>query len=246
MDPTCCANAADRGLVQGLASNVRSDLPEDLPGARGASCAALHRLAFSRCPLSLLPPLLALLSFVLDCIFFSRRRELHLFSPSRTASSFSISSHTLSFLFLPPRRGRARIVSCPSLVPTPRGVGGAPGGALSVRSRLRGATTALARRGPSRAIGTAPRGAPPWRFSARDPRRAISDSARRMRAAPCPLPGRMARRAGSRTSRGCGSRRSGGRHSPLRLQDVSGDAPHERGWVQSSLDAYGSQYRSHS
>ena len=69
-----------------------------------------------------------------------------------------------------PRRGSGGLLlslSCPN---PERGVGGAPGGALSFQSRVRSATTALARRGPSRATGTAPRGAPPWRFSTARPR----------------------------------------------------------------------------
>ena len=170
--------------IAGLFRDLPGVLPRDLPGVRGASCAA------SAVALQPLPSISAaapsrLAPFVLDCTFFSRRLGLHLFlhlepplpSPSRATRCPSSAArlradHLLSFV-----------------VPTPRGVGGAPGGALSVRSRLRGATTALARRGPSRAIGTAPRGAPPWRFSARDPRRAISDSARRMRAAPLPAAG---------------------------------------------------------
>jgi hypothetical protein len=55
-------------------------------------------------------------------------------------------------------------------VPTPeRGVGGAPKGALGSPVALARRDTALARRGPSRATGTAPLGAPPWRFSAEGP-----------------------------------------------------------------------------
>src|SRR4029077_1478335 len=43
---------------------------------------------------------------------------------------------------------------------------GAPTGALMLLSRLRGATSALVRRGASHDAGRSPLGAPPWRFSA--------------------------------------------------------------------------------
>jgi hypothetical protein len=66
--------------------------------------------------------------------------------------------------------------SSPVLRP-PRGVGGAPRGALRNRSRLRSATTVLARHGAVPATGTAPVGAPPWRFTDRATTRHVSDSA---------------------------------------------------------------------
>jgi hypothetical protein len=50
--------------------------------------------------------------------------------------------------------------------PTQRGAGGAPTGALVLSSRVRGATSALVRRGASHDAGRSPLGAPPWRFSA--------------------------------------------------------------------------------
>jgi len=90
---------------------------------------------------------------------------------------FFVSRHPEPHLSLSPRRVRARCFlpsprrlmrrsssfSCgvsraPPVfsffpVPAPRGVGGAPRGALRERSRLRSATTVLARHGPSRATG---------------------------------------------------------------------------------------------
>ena len=67
------------------------------------------------------------------------------------------------------------VFSCPA--PAPRGVGGAPRGALRNRSRLRSATTVLARHGAVPANGTTPVGAPPWRFTDRATTRHVSDSA---------------------------------------------------------------------
>jgi hypothetical protein len=93
----------------------------------------------------------------------------------------------------------------------------------------------LARRLASHDAGRSPLGAPPWRFWASGPRfrllgrpaalqrRAV---AFRIRRASSSQPGRSAWRAGSRASRGQRLRAAAaGRHSPLRLQDVSGDAP---------------------
>ena len=187
--------AADRGLVQGLARRPVRRLARR--ARRVMWCAS--RAGLQPLPFGLPPPLPALAPFVPDCIFFSPRFELHLFSPSRTASSFSISSHTF---FLPPRRGRARIVSCPSLC-RPR-----EGWAERREAHFQSGRACEARQPRLRDAGRPVRpgrrlaALRPWRFSAPDPRRAISDSARRMRAAPCPLPRRKARRAGSRTSRG--------------------------------------------
>jgi hypothetical protein len=64
-----------------------------------------------------------------------------------------------------------RRVSAPGFVfipshPSLRGAGGAPTGALVLLSRLRGATSALVRRGAPHDAGRSPLGAPPWRFSA--------------------------------------------------------------------------------
>src|SRR5262245_15128505 len=62
---------------------------------------------------------------------------------------------TISQLGLPRSRGALCAPAFAFLfVPDPeRGVGGAPRGALLVRSRLRSATTVLARHGPSRLTG---------------------------------------------------------------------------------------------
>jgi hypothetical protein len=91
-------------------------------------------------------------------------------------------------------------------------------------SRVRGATIRVS---DTRAVPLQPGrplGAPPWRFSAADPRcrlrqwatGAVSD---------CPRQAVTALAVGVRTSRVADSRRSRGRHSWLRLQVVSGDAP---------------------
>jgi hypothetical protein len=114
---------------------------------------------------------------------------------------FFVSRHPEPHLSLSPRRVRARHwrfpfctarmrrSSCLLLrrlaaplvflfpAPAPRGVGGAPRGALLVRSRLRSATTVLARHGTVPATGTAPVDAPPWRFTDRATTRHVSDSA---------------------------------------------------------------------
>ena len=230
--------AADRGLVQGLARRPVRRLARRARRVMWcASRAGLQPLPFGSAAAPSRP-----------C---SLRPGLHLFlSPFRTASFFSITNR-LVLLHLEPHvfpssaaRSRAdRLLSF--VVPTPRGVGGAPGGALSVRSRLRGATTALARRGPSRATGTAPRGAPTvaifgpgptprhLRQCPPDARRALPAAAPQGPAGGVPNLPRLAVRAAA-----------GGRHSPLRLQDVSGDAPHERGYAVPSIGALRSQYRS--
>jgi hypothetical protein len=76
-----------------------------------------------------------------------------------------------------PTASRGRRRSSPFPAPAPRGVGGAPRGALRDRSRLRSATTVLARHGAVPADGTTPVGAPPWRFTDRATTRHVSDSA---------------------------------------------------------------------
>jgi hypothetical protein len=124
--------------------------------------------------------------------------------------------------------------------PAPRGVGGAPRGALRERSRLRSATTVLARHGPSRATGTAPVGAPPWRFSAEGPCVTCPIVPRTMPR--LPAAGRKARPFGSHSLRPRLHRGFGTPH-PAPPQNVSGDAPHERGWGGYSMDAGSSQGR---
>ncbi len=107
---------------------------------------------------------------------------------------------------------------CVRLVTRPRneGAGGAPGGALPVVALVRRDAT-LARRGPSRAIGTPPLGAPPWRCRPRN--RSGPGTICGIRPVGCSRPaivhGGLRHRAFSYprfTSRGR-------RHSPLRLLD---------------------------
>jgi len=114
--------------------------------------------------------------------------------------------------------------------PSPRGAGGAPTGAVVLLSRLRGATSALVRRGASHDAGRSPLGAPPWRFSAGG-RASISGIASgSVQRAPrsqvvmpggrCPGPPEPAV-----TSRS--------RRTPLPAPPSGSsleDAPHERGW----------------
>jgi hypothetical protein len=66
---------------------------------------------------------------------------------------------------------------------------------------------ALTKRGASRATGTAPLGAPPWRFSAARPRR-VSPTVQPAPRCGFPRPGLSPGRSGPATSRACGSRRS--------------------------------------
>ena len=100
----------------------------------------------------------------------------------------------------------------------------------SLPSRLRGA---ISRACEARTVPLQPGrplGAPPWRFSAGDPRCRLRQWHRR-RPAICPLPGQEARRAGSRTSRAAVSRRKPRDATPRSAcRIVSGDAPHERGY----------------
>ena len=98
----------------------------------------------------------------------------------------------------------------------------------SLPSRLRGAISrACEARTVPVATGT-PSGAPPWRFSAGDPRCRLRQW-HRSRPAICPLPGHQARRAGSWTSRAAVSRRKPQDATPRSAcRIVSGDAPHER------------------
>ena len=100
----------------------------------------------------------------------------------------------------------------------------------SLPSRLRGA---ISRACEARTVPLQPGrplGAPPWRFSAGDPRCRLRQW-HRSRPAICPLPGHQARRAGSRTSRAAVSRRKPQDATPRSAcRIVSGDAPHERGY----------------
>ena len=101
--------------------------------------------------------------------------------------------------------------------PTPkRGVGGAPGGASLEHVALVKRDATLARRGPSRATGRPPLGAPPWRcrprvrFRRRHCRRLRREGSTQPGiSCPAAAPGVSCPRVTSR----------GRRHSPLRLQD---------------------------
>ena len=82
-------------------------------------------------------------------------------------------------------------------------MGGAPTGALVLLSRVRGATSALVRRGASHDAGRSPLGAPPWRFSAGG-RASISGISSGSVQRCSSQPGHHAWRAVSRTSRARG------------------------------------------
>jgi len=109
----------------------------------------------------------------------------------------------------PPSPGRPH-----HLRPRNEGAGGAPGGALPFTVALVRRDATLARRGPSRATGTPPLGAPPWRCRPRN----RSGPALRIRPEGCSRP---AIAHGGLRHRAFRSRayRRGRRHSPLRLLD---------------------------
>ena len=107
-------------------------------------------------------------------------------------------------------------VSSSSQRPTPkRGVGGAPTGASLEHVALVGRDATLARRGPSRATGRPPLGAPPWRC--RPGSASIAGTACRLRCEGSTQPGASARPRPRRLVSAVTSR--GRRHSPLRRQD---------------------------
>jgi hypothetical protein len=113
---------------------------------------------------------------------------------------------------------------------------------ISVVARFGARRSALveARRASS---GTrSPLGAPPWRFWAGG-RASFSGISSGSVQRCSSQPGRSARRAVSRTSRGRRLRAAAaGRHSPLRLRHVSGDGPSdERGWANTTTCALRSQ-----
>ena len=163
-------------------------------------------------------------------------RRRNFFSRCQTAQSSSFPRRVYAPGFVcPVRPGLARgfgVEAAVTLAAIPaaaiplhpeRGVDGAPTGALFLLSRVRGATTLSRRVRPGR-----PLGAPPWRFSAGD-RAAISGSGTPEPAATCP---RRVIRPGRRYPGPPAARlraAAAGRHSPLRLGIVSGDAPPERG-----------------
>ena len=153
----------------------------------------------------------------------------------RTSANITPSC-TIAFPF---RRAFARgVIHFASLTPN-RGVGGAPRNVRVLSGTPVGPAHDAAGQAPSEALasydaGRSPLGAPPWRFFTRG-RASVSLGARRpttagsclrLRAASSSQPGRSAWRAGSRASRGERLRAAAaGRHSPLRLQDVSGRRP---------------------
>ena len=122
--------------------------------------------------------------------------------------------------------------------PAPRGVGGAPRGALRERSRLRSATTVLARHGPSRATGR--RLSALHRGDLRTARPRVTYPIVPRTMPRLPAAGRKASRSDPAASRPRLHRGFGTPH-PAPPQNVSGDAPHERGWGGYSADARGSQ-----
>ena len=146
-------------------------------------------------------------------------------------ASFPIHNVKQRSFFVP-----ARVVApgfCFSLSIRPRTRGrGAPEARTSsspVTLARRDAARCLTR--PSRATGTAPLGAPPWRFSGRATNAACGRQCSRRHATPSrgralapagrvPRPPAPAVRAA--TARDC--------HHPAPSQNVSGDAPHERGY----------------
>jgi hypothetical protein len=214
-DPAGCTCASERGLVSvGPASVARVRLVD-----------ALNRrfvLLFfvSRHP----EPHLSCFrdAFARPALFPSPRRLI------RRSSSFSCGVS---------RRRR----SSPVLRP-PRGVGGAPRGALRNRSRLRSATTVLARHGPSRATGR--RLSALHRGGLRTARPRVTCPIVPRTMPRLPAAGRTASRSGPAASRPRLHRGFGTPH-PAPPQNVSGDAPHERGWGGYSTDALCRQDRIH-
>jgi hypothetical protein len=184
----------------------------------------------------------------------------------RFAFCFFVSRHPEPHLSLSPRRVRApgscsllRGVSCAAHFPSPaafrgaaglllscalpEGVGGAPRGALRNRSRLRSATTVLARHGPSRATGR--RLSALHRGGLRTARPRVTYPIVPRTMPRLPAAGRKASRSGPAASRPRLHRGFGTPH-PAPPQNVSGDAPHERGWGGYNMAAVGSQSRIHS
>jgi len=134
---------------------------------------------------------------------------------ARVGASVSLYLHRISAAFTGASAG-----SRPSpwrqlqLRPRNEGAGGAPGGVLALTVALVRRDATLARRGPSRATGTPPLGAPPWRCRPRN----RSGPALRIRPEGCSRP---AIAHGGLRHRAFRSRayRRGRRHSPLRLLD---------------------------
>jgi hypothetical protein len=210
-----------------------------------APCATVRGLHQS-CPASvarvrLVDPLYRRLS----CFSFSHVMPNHTFPVSTAHSRAPLNFSLLCSAFAPLVFLLLRRLAAPPVFsfpgPAPRGVGGAPRGALLVRSRLRSATTVLARHGTVPATGTAPVDAPPWRFSAEGPRVMIP-TVPPYHAAPSRGPAARPSRSGPAASRPQLHRGFGTPH-PAPPQNVSGDAPHERGWDGYSMGAVSSQSR---
>jgi hypothetical protein len=109
-----------------------------------------------------------------------------------------------------------------------RNLGGNPGSSNPIAPRTRGGWSADRRtlllrraceaRPPCPGATGTPLGAPPWRFSAGDPRRQLRQW-HRICAAACPLPGAKPGWTGSRAPRGAVRAAAAERHSSLRLKD---------------------------
>ena len=155
--------------------------------------------------------------------------SIHAFTMSNSAVFFVPATRSASGFVCPVRLGLARGfgVEAPltqrqtplqqSHSPRTRGGWSADRRTLLVVSRVRGATIARATRAVPLQPGR-PLGAPPWRFSAGDPRRHLRQW-HRICAAACPPPGARPGGTGSRASRGAVRAAAAGRHSSLRLQD---------------------------
>ena len=100
------------------------------------------------------------------------------------------------------------------LRPRHEGAGGAPGGVLPLTVALVRRDVTLARRAPSRATGTPPLGAPPWRCRPRN----RSGPVVRIRPEGCSRPAIVHGGLRDRAFRSRAHQR-GRRHSPLRLLD---------------------------
>jgi len=207
-----------------------------------APCARSRGLCLSspgvRCACSVGRPSVSTLCLVL----------LRLTSSRTTPFRVSAARSRAPLLFLSQRRSRAALLPSPAAsrgaaglllpVPAPRGVGGAPRGALRERSRLRSATTVLARHGPSRATGRRLSALHRGDLWTARPRVTYPTVPRTM--ARLPAAGRKASRSDPAASRWRLHRAFGTPH-PAPPQNVSGDAPHERGWGVYSIDAVSSQ-----
>jgi hypothetical protein len=212
-------------------------------GPAGCTCASVCGLALA-CPISvarvrLVDPLYRRICCCSSCYVIPNHTFPCLLGAfARTAGVFLFAQRVcaapLAFSCGVSRRRR----SSPCPAPAPRGVGGAPRGALRNRSRLRSATTVLARHGPSRATGR--RLSALHRGGLRTARPRVTYPIVPRTMPRLPAAGRKASRSGPAASRWRLHRAFGTPH-PAPPQNVSGDAPHERGWGGYSIDAGGSQ-----